>query len=449
MSIFIAIIINENEYLQGINDIINLFVNDNIVIEKYTYDINSIENETKTIKDSCNSFITKYPSGKRVTISTTTAALKIISQYFVKDNEDIINFSLSATSTEVKTFKNVLTYAPFNQYSVMSNFMIMVDFSIKHIKILYSANTSDDDFYQDYIKLMTHQANLLNYPITVETLEVSKKYKFEDKTAVILLCRTENLVTNYVDRNFINSFKDASECYISLTDINLDCTDIFEDIPAFVLLPTPLNYTDTSNYVYEKISNKSSHSYIVYPFYDILFTLNFYSDLTMPFNLNNYISLNPFTSVNAAWSNSLSFNTKLNGSKYGTFDALFTKNILIGKDIDLFNKYNSSASSLPDSNSLFLTVGITPFFNTQVYYCNENYYKIYKNNELILVRFDKNITKYEDLDINVSEIINNIFLLKYTEDGYFSEIKRINLLYSNLPMVNSTMSKNPIYMGIQ
>ena len=445
-TIYIGLFMYAEDYTRGILDVINLintqFPNNTLIITQYV-----VTGDPNNIKSNVDSFLTSYPSGDRVTISTNTTVITEITTYLTTLEISMPNFSLSATSISIKSLNNALTYAYYDQYSVMSDFMIIKDFDMKYVKILYDANTTDDLFIQSYITLLETQANLLNIPISKKILTVDGHYHIHKKSAIFLLCRTENLVNKYVTPKFLKSI--PSYCYFSLTDLNDDCGDIFGDIPAFVMDLTALNYTQTSHQVFASVSNPSLISYTIYPFYDILYTLNFYTSITIPLTLSNYVNVNPFTTQTAAWSNALSFNTDINGSNYGCYDAKFTKDVLVNKYKKLFEKYNSLEFILPQSWSLFRTVGIAPFFRTETYYCEQNFYKIYKNCKLKMVRFDKNSTDYKDLVVNTSEIVENKFLLEYNSDRFFTKLIKIANPKDGKMVVNQTMSKKPIKLFIQ
>ena len=113
--IYIALLLKAFEYEDGINDVINLIntllPNNTLVIEKY------VTNGTvQRIVESLSNFLALYPDGDRITISTGTFALVNIVAYFESLGLSIPSFSLTATSPEIKLLKNVLTYAPFDQY---------------------------------------------------------------------------------------------------------------------------------------------------------------------------------------------------------------------------------------------------------------------------------------------------------------------------------------------
>jgi hypothetical protein len=142
-TIYVGLFFSESSYARGIDSTIEYFrsITDDpsaVVIFKYittgdsAITINRLQQFLSDV--SGNTDI----SGNIATISPNTAVIKVISEYLYSNYPllDIPCFSSGATSTLVKTLPNTLTYAPFDQYSVMSNFMIYKEYQMKHLKIL-------------------------------------------------------------------------------------------------------------------------------------------------------------------------------------------------------------------------------------------------------------------------------------------------------------------------
>jgi hypothetical protein len=453
--IYIALLLFAGQFARGIDSVIALintmFPDNTLVIEKYTVD-GQIDNVIESLDD----FLAKYPTGDRCTISTHTVTLTEICTYLDSISVVMPNFSLSASSITVKNLNNALTYNNFDQFSAMSNFMVFRDYHMKRVKILYDADTIDDVFFQQYIGLVEKQAGLLDIPYSKEVLAEGRKYDIGCKSMIVVLCRTANLVAKYLDKRFFKSIPDG--CFVCLTDVNDDCGDIFKDVPAYVCVPTPLNFTETSQMVFEACAGDgiTDVSFIVYPWFDILYTLNYLSGTDIVFSLENYVNLNPFTEIPAAWSNANAFVLSENGSVNGTYNLLMTKNVLVEKHEKLFKKHNTLEFALPDSYSIFRTAGIVAFFRSGIYYCEENYYEIYDKcgkrsspssvGKLRVVRFDKNNTTYRDDVINVSEIVENKFVVRYDDEGFFVKLDVIVAKCGEKNVVNATMGKKPIKM---
>ena len=226
-------------------------------------------------------------------------------------------------------------------------------------------------------------------------------------------------------------------------------TDIFGSIPAFVSLLHPANFTTTSNKVFNNLANKIGYSDKIYPFYDILYTLEFMSQNGILVTNQNYLSVSPFQTFPEAYSNSLQLNGSINGFEYGKYNLIFTKNSILNtpKLLELYNQYNSNDGtifSLPQSQSIFLTAGIIPFFQGKIYYIDENLIQIFSDTTLTYVKFDANLTKDKnDNYIAVSEIQSPKFIVNYdSTSGLFSFLEKIydNPSKTN-PQVNQRMSK--------
>lgn len=444
--IYICLLLNETSYLRGVNDVINLinelFPNNKLVIEKYTSSGRPIE----TI-EALDNFFSKYQEGDRIIISNLTTILLQINEYLEKLQLDVISLSLSASSTIIKDLKNTLTYAYFNQYQIMSFYMVYKDYSMKNVKILYQEDAINRIFFQDIKNLTKFQGNLLNINVEIEPLEVGKKYNFAERTAILLLVDPISL-SKYVDNNFLQQI--PYDSYISLTDLNNLTRDVFKNIPTIVFVPVPLNYTTTTQLVYDSIVNKDDINYIVYSLFDVLYTLEFISNTIIPLTLKNYITINPFTSIPAAWTNASSFTLENSGAVFGTYDCVFTKNVIVNEYKELFNKVNNGGTAiLPESKSICKTVGIVPFFLTNTYYCEQNFHKIYDRcGNLIAVRFDKNNTTYiknnQEIMYNIAEDVENKFLLKYDKDGFFIFLDKITNVCEFNKKINSTLDKKII-----
>ena len=383
-------------------------------------------------------------SGNVATISENTSNIKVISEYLYSNYPllEIPCFSINATATLVKNLPNTLTYAPFDQYSVMSNFMIYKEYQMKHLKILYQPNSLDDDFFQSYIDLMYLQGEKLGIIVEDQSLRPTTNYNLQADTAIILLFRDYSLINS----NLLNQISNATGCYISMTDINENVGNIFENIPAFVVVPFPINYTSTSQNVYHSLGqdNKTNYVYSIYGFFDILYTINFFTrNPTLRFILTNYVNVNAFITIPPALGYS-SWNLDINGSNYGVYDVIFTKDSVIGSESDLLNSHNNGGiARLPDSQSIFMSLGIAPFFSSKIFYCRQNYIKIYnENKELVVVRFEKNTTEYAGKTIIVSETLPCNFSISYDPSyGFFSALEPIFSICNTKLVVNATMSK--------
>ncbi len=444
--IYICLVSPISRYDSFLNivEIINKqFPNNLLTIKQYLTDF-SLENLLSIFQD----FINTYPSGKRISIITSTAGLKISSEFF--NRYGISSIGVGATSPLVKTFTNVLTYAPNDKYSVMSQFLIYKDYQMKQIKILYQRNSNFDIFFGTYRDLVVKQADLLGINVEIEFFEQGKNdYNIKPKSLIIILAITAAISTLYITNDFLNNI--PPECYITLTDVNTDIKDIFGNIPTMILSPYPIDYTETSAFVYSNLTNKNYNIYSSYVLYDILYTLVFFTGVNLPLTIENILKINPFQSgVSPSFIGAQSnFNPEINGYDFGVYQAVFTKNSVINNNIDLFEKYNQGGTlSLPNSNSIFKTLGIVPFFNVNIFYGDEDYYKIYDEcGNLIVTRFASNITDFpikQNSKINIAQHVENKFYCKYTTDGYFSYLEKVFNVFGPNPQVNITMGKQSV-----
>jgi len=414
-----------------------------LIIEKYL--VNGSIIETDKVLDE---FINKYPSGKRVTISTTSSILIECSNYFKKNNLNILNLSLSATSNILQEQTlNILTYGYYNQYTIMNDFMIYCDYNMKQIHVLYELYTTNDVFYKDTLETIKYQANLLNIQVTISFFEKDRyNYNIKEKSMVIILANTDSLTNIYITPKFIENFPKNS--FILLTLFNRNITNIFGDIPALVPIPTNINFTPLSETIYNAVKNNpSGFDYTVYPLYDILFVLNEFTTNNLEITKVNYTSINPYESSPPAWILNTSLSPLINGSPYGKYQFTFTKDVIIGKNKNLFIKYyGGGQQQLQDSYSIFKISGITPNNPSLIEYDEAEYYKIYNNKDkLVCVRNNCNVTNFpldDNLNIGITSDIK--FIYEYTENGYFSTLNRLYSCTMKVPKVNLTMSKIPI-----
>ena len=447
-NVYIALILNSESVssFSSYNDVIMLFnstyPNNKLVIEKYLVNGSIIQTDL-----ALDNFIQKYPSGKRVSATISTTILIASSNYFIKNNLNILSIAITASSNLVKTVPNVLTYGYLNQYAVINNFMIYQDYQMKQIQVLYQQNTTNDVFFNDYLTQIKYQSNLLNINISVSFLEQGKyDYNIKPNTMVIILGNTNDITNIYVTPKFLENF--PKESFILLSIWNRNITNIFENIPSIVQTPTNINFTTLSESVYNAVKNNpNGFDFTVYPFYDILFVLNDFTTNVLEITKENYTSINPYGSSPPAWILNTSLSPIINSAPYGKFQYTFTKDVIIGNNKNLFLKYYDGGQlQLPDSYSIFKIVGITPNNPSLIEYDESEYYKIYdSNNQLVCVKFNSDVTNFQiGKNLNVGKTIQTKFIYKYNDEGYFIKLERLYPNNGIIPKVNSTMSKIPI-----
>jgi len=447
-NVYIALILNSANVgnFSSYNDVIILFnstyPNNKLVIEKYL-----VNGSTTQTELALGNFINKYPSGKRVSVSISSTILIASSNYFIKNNLDILSISISASSNSIKTTPNVLTYGYLNQYAVINDFMIYQDYQMKQIQVLYQQNTTNDVFFKDTLEIIKYQSNLLNINVSVSFLEKGKyDYNIKPKTMVIILGNTKDITNIYITPQFLENF--PKESFILLTGFNRDITNIFGNVPTISQLFTNINYTTLSKNVYDAVKNNpDGFDFTVYPFYDILFVLNDFTTNVLEITKENYVSVNPYGSSPPAWLLNTSISPIINSAPYGKYQYTFTKDVIIGNNKNLFLKYyDGGQQELPDSYSIFKIAGITPNNPSLIEYDEAEYYEIYdSNNKLVCVKFNSDVTNFPiGKNLNVGKTIQTKFIYKYNDEGYFIKLERLYPYNGIIPQVNSTMSKIPI-----
>jgi len=445
-NVYIALIINQNNYpnFSQYNRVIDLFnqkyPNNSLVFDKYLTD--GSNSETDRVLDD---FIQKHPVGKRVAVSITTTILTECSNYFVRKGINVLSISINATSNAISNLTNAITYTPFNQYSVMTMFMTYFDYQMEHVHVLYGESTNIG--LVDFLEQTKKQARLLNLPLEISYLERGKSnYNIKPKSMIITLALTNDLTNIYVTPEFLANI--PPNCYITLTTANTIIKDIFGNIPAFVVYPTNINYTTTTKEVYDVVKNDTfGYDYTSYAFYDVLYVLNDFTTNGLEITKENYVSVNPYKEIPPAWLLNTSISPIINSAPYGKYQYIFTKDVIIGNNKNLFLQYyDGGQQQLPDSYSIFKIAGITPNNPSLIEYDESIYYEIYdSNNKLVCVKFNSGITNFPiGKNLNVGKTIKTKFIYKYNDEGYFIKLERLYPYNEVIPQVNSTMSKVPI-----
>jgi hypothetical protein len=446
---YIAILFNEVNFYNGLDDVINL-IKSEFPTANVIYEIYIVDGSLKQTDDALQNFVTKYPSGQRATISGFTSVLNETALFFEKNNLDIFSLSVNSTSLTTQKLKNVFTYAYFLTRSVSSSFLIIKDYAVKNIVILFDKKSVNKIFLTSYYDTIIKQNSLLdNLPLITYELDpenVEPVY-IPPNSCVYVLADTIDISTIYLNK-IKNSFINNTSSYLYFTNLNNDIRDIFDNIPAMVAVLRPNNFTSTTIKVYNNFKNKKTYFFGAYAFYDILYTLNYMQINSIPLKRSDYLSSNPFGTTLQAYSNALGFNSSINGFDFGSYDIIFVKDVLINDDINLYDKYNAGGvMRLTDSQSIFKTVGLVPFFSSKIFYVNEDYYKIYENETLKYVKFDFNETNSDDNTvIMISETNECKFIVSFdSETGLLTNlIKLFDDKEKTNPEVNLTMSKYPI-----
>jgi hypothetical protein len=357
----------------------------------------------------------------------------------------------------IKKIPYALTYAPSLRFQVMTQMLVICDYNMESVHIMYQTDSPNNLFLTEYRESLNEQCNLLKIPTREDVFIAGmESYHFVENSAIIVLADTAVLPQYFTPRVLASI---PSSSYIALTNLNSDVGDIFQPATAIVFTIAPINFTPTTNLVQSSVKNPFVF-YGVYGAYDTLLTLNSLIETSQAFNITNYTNIS--VNIPLSYSNSTTFDLTTNAINYGNYDIMFTRNVLLScpRDLDIFLKSTSRGlgiSSLRDSYSVFRTAGIIPFFSNGFYYVLQNLSKIYNeekrnccknNNDLLAVKFEKNIASFitpdgnEKVEVNISE--NNPSRFYYTYDAqsqYFSLLERINECGICPPCVNSTMSK--------
>uniref|UniRef100_A0A6C0BBJ2 Receptor ligand binding region domain-containing protein n=1 Tax=viral metagenome TaxID=1070528 RepID=A0A6C0BBJ2_9ZZZZ len=455
-TLYVALLFKQENYIAGLQETLTLvqseFPGSKVVYEEYI-----VDGIIKKTDDALTDFIKKYPTGNRVTVSETSSILFECYQFLKKNNENIFSLSVSATSLVFQQLSNVFTYGYYLTNAVMSSFMVIEDYRLKNIIVLKDESSSNTIFFNSYLDTIKKQNSLLqNLAITVYDLSNPRQIiVIPQNSFVYLLADTALIETKYIttiNKAFIGN---TTSC-IYLTDINNYMTDIFGTVPAFVSLIHPIDFTATSNKVFNNLVNKIGYSYKIYPFYDILFTLEFMSQNGILVTNKNYLSVSPFQTISAAYSNALQLNGSINGFLYGVYNLIFTKNSILNtsKLLEVYNQYNSNDGtifSLPQSQSIFLTAGTVPFYESKILWNPANLIQIFNDKTLTYVKFDANITTDKnDNYIAVSQNELPKFIVNYdSTSGLFNFLQKMYDNPSKInPQVNQRMSKvdNILYL---
>jgi hypothetical protein len=450
--LYVALLFKKASYINGLTDTLELiqseFPNSKLVFEEYVVDGSPGKTDAALID-----FINKYPTGNRVTVSQSSSVLLEISMYLEKNNIDIFSLSISATSLFFKTRTNLFTYGYYLDTSVMTSFLILKNYNLQNIVVLVDTTSLNYVFLESYLSVIQEQNKLLNN-LNVIVYDLSKVSSSEniyipENSFVYLLADTQAITNTYINQ-IQQAFTNNKTSCIFLTDVNDDIEDIFGDIPAFVSILAPVNYTTTSNMVYSNLKNKSFYVQTIYAFYDILYTLQFMSDSGVVVTNENYVNSQAFQNIPEAYSNSIQLDKTINGFKYGMYDIIFTSNSLLNTQelLDTYNKYNFNDGAiykLKGSESIFSSAGIVPFFASNMYYNDQNLIKVYdENNNLKYVKFDNNNTKDENGNyIAVTTYALTLFILNYDEEtNLFSYLEKTYPTPDKTnPAVNLRMSK--------
>ena len=454
----VALLFTKDAYANGISNLVTLFQSQYpssmLQIVEYTVDLTA-----ESVNTALDDYFAKYPEGNRSTLSEFTSILLFIEKYLETYSiPQVLCLTVSTTTSVIQRFENALSYAPPLRLQVMTQMLVIRDYGIQNVHILFQTQSQNPVFLQEYRNAMLTQCSLLGIPSRVTNLsEEVNSYEFTPHSAIVILADTE-VLPRYFTPEVLTSVPFSS--YLALTNLNYDVGDIFHPATAFVFVIAPLDYTSTSQLVQTSVQDKFLF-YGVYGSYDSLLTLNVLVENGKSFNVEEYTRVNVNTVL--AYSNGGSFDAILHAIPFGNYDIVFTKNVLLSspRNLDIFldtTLRGVGVSSLRDSYSVFRTAGIIPFFSNEYYYVLQNLSKVYsgkKKDNLVAVKFEKNFAAFfqpesgQEVIINVSEAIPNRFYSAVDpQTSFFLILERIFECGECPPRVNSTMSKKTLLLYI-
>lgn len=440
-------------YESGITDVIELFQTQypTSALQIVPYVVQPTQ---ESIDAALNDYLARFPDGiNRAILSELTVILLLIAAYLdMRGIVDVLCVNVTATTNIIQTvpIPYALTYGPPLSTQVRTQMLVIRDYGMTNVHILYQADSPNTEFLTQYRASMVAQCALLNIPTREEVLGTGQSYTFRENSTILVLADTVALSGFFTQAVLA---KIPSSSYLTLTELNFDVGDIFSSVTAFVFLVAPIDYTATSQQVQQVVSSHLIFSG-VYPSYDTFLSLNTLLTLGQSFSVDTYAAVN--VNVPLAYANGSAFDLTRRAIPYGNYDVVFTKNVLLPspKKLDIFLRCTSGGlgiSSLRDSDSVFRTAGIIPFLSNQYYYLLQDlvYIRQGKKGPLIAIKFDKNITRLllpdgslSSVEVNIGENIPTRFYdVVDPTTGYFSTLERINQCNVCPPRVDPTMSK--------
>lgn len=415
-----------------------------ITLYKYTVSLG-------TVIASVDAFLAATSGTDRVIVSETSIILQLIDAYVNVSpyTLGVLCFSLDATSNSLSSTLTsyAITYGPFNQYMVLSLFLILRAYQSASVVLLYD---DDDPLYGPFIADMSSQvelqASLLFVPYTSYPLS-DPALVIPPNSLVFILASGARLQDVYVDPLFLSRFPSSS--YIMMSDISSKCRDIFRTIPAFVAEIFPADFTTTSEDVYERCRSVSDNPSVnIYPMFDIVYSLAKWSTTAITsFTMNSYLSYNAFSDIPPSYAYSNNFDLTKNGPFYGSYMCVFTKNVFFASTSALYLKnFRGGVPFLPDSQSIFLNVGKVPFFSSEIFFClNEPFTLRDPCGNVKAVRNAKDVIQLNGAyRLSQIELLSLNFVYRYTDDGFFSYLGCAFVCCRALS-VNPTMSLSMQY----
>ncbi len=437
----IGLLCLERDYITGVNDVIDM-VNNDVSNNRLTYDKYVVDGLLINTTTAIDDFLSKYPATDNFAIICSTSQVTIQADTYIKNNKGGIYpvFSPNASAISCRNLNNGLTLGYLDQYTTMSYFMVVKNYFMEKLLILYKQTPFNNIFISDWILVLKKQADLLGIPYEVVNIDdiIITPPVITDKTAIFIV--TDNSADIYPDitAGFLASIPKGS--FIGLPDTAGDCKDVFGDVPTFVFTPTPTSYTATSLSVYVRTTDKINFNYIIYPMYDLIYTFAKMSITpNIKLTIEKYQSFVAFIGINQAWNMTSDLDLNNKSFNYGNYQCMFTKDVYVGPYKNIYlETYLGGTSNLPESYSIFRECGIVPNTSSSVNYLLVPIQLLYdQNDNLILVSNYNDFTKPLKNGEFVSQGGSVVFRFIYSYDpdsGYFDRLDYI-LLNTNNPEI--------------
>ena len=152
--------------------------------------------------------------------------------FFEKNNLDIFSLSVSSSSLTTQKLKNVFTYGYYLSKAVSTSFLIIKDYAVKNIVILFEKTSVNKIFLTSYYDTIIKQNSMLDnlpvitYELNTENLE---PVYIPPNSCVYVLADTNSISTTYLEQ-IKNSFINNTTSYLFFSVLNLNIKDIFDCI---------------------------------------------------------------------------------------------------------------------------------------------------------------------------------------------------------------------------
>lgn len=386
-TLFVGVMLSENTMVHGCEAALQLALNDvpdrSVVVQRYPT-VNPA-----TVPANADQFLADSAQYPFRTIITESSTLMLAFDRYLNQGQPyslsllILDVSASANALTELLSDNAMTYAYFNQYMVASFYMLVRTYRMKRVVVVVDRTEGQYSlFVQDLMEQLERQAELLNIPYQSVLLTETFSIRLMPQTGFYFLV-SDDVLNQFLSRHpsYINQFPSSS--FVMLSDIANETKDLFGNVPAFVAVPWPLDYTQTSLYLFESIVGDNLQDYLngtrfmvyeVYAMYQIMYchamNTTFSIMWTQPYSLSAYMSYNSFQGIPPPWLYASAFDEEKKGPRYGLFHCVLTKNALyVGEKEQIAFKrhFRGGIPLLPNSYSSLFRIGRTGYDVTEVW----------------------------------------------------------------------------------